>query len=160
MIGDVWTAETDTIQQSLPEAPALCGWADSPPLPCRNILLVEYRDAVFSRVAADLAKAGLRVERAVCAAGASKKCLRFQADLLVVNVDLPDGSGWLFTAKRRLVSPTPPIWLYAAWFSPRETAMATFVGVDGLIAHREDPGRLSAEIIARIAVSPAIRAAG
>jgi hypothetical protein len=127
------------------------------PVACRNILLVEYRDEVFARLAADLAGLGLQVERAVCMASASRACVRWPADLLVVNVDLPDGSGWLLTAKVRLVSPTPRIWLYIPWPSPDAMAMAEFVGADGLIAYDGDLCRLSAAIVSRVSVLPAER---
>lgn len=130
-------------------------WADSPPLACRNILLVEYRDEVFARLAADLAEVGLQVERAVCMAGALKAHVRLPADLLLVNVDLPDGSGWLLSAKLRLVSATPHIWLYAPRPLPDAVAMAEYVGADGLLAYDGDLYRLSASIVSRVSVLPA-----
>ena len=83
--------------------------------------------------------------------------MRCSADLLVANFDLPDSSGWLLTAKLRLMSPTPRIWLYAPFPSPQEMAMAQFVGADGLIAYRGDICRLSAVIISRVTVLPALR---
>ena len=127
------------------------------PLSCRNILLVEQRDEVFDRVATDLTAAGLQITRARHAAAAIKKCVHFSPDLLVANFDLPDSSGWLLTAKARLMFPTPNVWLYAPWPSPQETAMAQFVGADGLFAYRGDVRRLSAVIISRLAVLPALR---
>ena len=76
------------------------------PLVCRNILLVEHRDEEYRRLAADLTAAGLQVTGARHAAGAMKECVRCSTDLLVANFALPDSSGWLLTAKARLVSPT------------------------------------------------------
>lgn len=127
------------------------------PVACRNVLLVEYRDEVFARLAADLSAAGLQVQRAVCAASASRACVRCPAELLVVNVDLPDGSGWLLTAKLRLAAAAPRIWLYAPWPLPDAVAMAEYVGADGLIAYEGDLGRLSAAIVSRVSVLPAAR---
>lgn len=75
----------------------------------------------------------------------------------MVNVDLPDGSGWLLTAKLRLASPTPPIWLYAPWPSPDAMAMAEFVGADSLIAYDGELCRLSAALVSRVSVLPATR---
>jgi ActR/RegA family two-component response regulator len=124
---------------------------------CRNILLVEYRDEVFARLATDLTEVGLRVERAVCAASASRACIHSPAELLVVNVDLPDGSGWLLAAKLRLASAVAPIWLYAPWPLPDAVAMAEYVGADGLIAYDGDLGRLSAAIVSRVSVLPVAR---
>ena len=141
--------------------PSLAGIAPLPPrdepqpVVCRNILLVEYRDEVFAHLAADLTDAGLRVERAVCVASASRACVRSPADLLVVNVDLPDGSGWLLTAKLRLMSATPRIWLYAPWPMPDAVAMAEYVGADRFIAYEGDLCRLSWAIVSRVSVLPA-----
>ncbi len=130
------------------------------PLACRNILLVEHDDEVYDRLATDLTAAGVQVTRARHAAGAMKECVRGSADLLVANFDLPDSSGWLLTAKLRLVSSTPHIWLYAPWPSLHDMAMAQFVGADGLFAYRGDVCRLSAVIISRVTVLPARRLAG
>jgi len=76
---------------------------------------------------------------------------------VVANVDLPDESGWLLTAKLRLVSATPRIWLYALGPLPDAVAMAEYVGADGLIAYDGDLNRLSAAIVSRVSVLPAER---
>ena len=119
-----------------------------------KVLLVEYRDEVVARVAADLTAAGLQVERAVCA---SKICAGFPAEMLFVNVDLPDGGGWLLAAKLRLRFSMPQIWLYAAWPSPDAVAMAEHVRADGMIEYEGDLGRLSTAIVSRVSVRPAAR---
>lgn len=139
-------------EQPRPAGLSLCWDEESRPLACRNILIIEYRDEVFARLAADLSEAGLQIERATCATGISRKCASFSADLLVVNVDLPDGSGWLLTAKLRLVPPAPRIWLYAPWPSPNDMAMTEFVGADDLIAYGGDLYRLSTEIVSRVSL--------
>jgi DNA-binding response OmpR family regulator len=135
--------------------PALRNWPQ--PIACRNVLLVEYRDEVFARLEADLSAAGVQVERATCAAGAAKAYFRSPADLFVVNVDLPDGGGWLLAAKLRLVSAAPRIWLYAPQPLPDAVAMAEYIGADGLIAYEGDLFRLSAAIVSRVSVLPAVR---
>lgn len=137
----------------------LTSWVEPHPLACRTILVVEYRDEVAARLVADLTAMGIHVQRAACAAEASRRCASFRANLLLVNVDLPDGSGWLLTAKLRLFAPTPNIWLYAASPSPNDTAFAEFVGADDLIDYRGDVWWLSAEVVSRLTVLPAIRAA-
>jgi len=125
-------------------------WGGPHPLACRTILVVEYRDEVAARLVADLTAMKKYVKRAACAAEASRCCASFRADLLLVNVDLPDGSGWLLTAKLRLFAPTPHIWLYAASPSSNDLAFTEFVGANGLIDYRGDVWRLSAEIISRL----------
>ncbi len=136
----------------LPRGLPFRSWDGPQPLPCRKVLLVEHRDEVFARLAWDLADAGLQVRRVTCAAEASRECARFKPDVLAANVDLPDGSGWLLTAKLRLMSATPPIWLYVPWPSPDDAAMAKFVGADDLIVYCGDLFRLSDEIVSRVSV--------
>ena len=154
---NILAIRTKTAERRRPTALQFHSGIRPQPLACRNILLVEHRDEVFSRLATDLTAAGLQVSRAMYAADAMKELVHCAVDLLVANFDLPDSSGWLLTAKARLVSPTPRIWLYAPWPSPHEMAMAQFVGADGLIAYRGDICRLSAVIISRLTVLPALR---
>jgi len=144
--------QAKSIERLLPGDLQLHGRNGPQPLACRNILIVEHRDEVFARLAADLGEAGMQIERSVCATGVSKKCTSFPVDLLVVNVDLPDGSGWLLTAKLRLVPPAPHIWLYAPWPSPNDMAMTKFVGADDLIVYGGDLYRLSTEIVSRVSL--------
>lgn len=157
MYRDLLAFGTKTAKRRLPPAPRFYSGIRPQPLACRNILLVEDRDAVYSRLATDLTATGLQVSRATYAADAMKELVHCGADLLVANYALPDSSGWLLTAKARLVSPTPRIWLYAPWPSLHDTAMSNFVGADGLIAYRGDICRLSAVIISRLTVLPALR---
>ncbi len=115
-----------------------------------TVLVVEYRDEVASRLVADLTALGMYVERAACATGVSRRCASLEPDLLLANVDLPDGSGWLLTAKLRLVSPTLPVWLYAASPSPNDVAFAEFVQSDDLIDYGGNVWKLSSEIASRL----------
>ncbi|MHB8973887.1 MAG: response regulator [Pirellulaceae bacterium] len=154
---NILAMRTKTAERRRPTALRYHSGIRPEPLACRNILLVEHRDEVFSRLATDLTAAGLQVSRAGHAAGAMKEFVRCSVDLLVANFDLPDSSGWLLTAKLRLVSLSPRIWLYAPWPSLHEMAMSKFVGADGLIAYRGDVCRLSAVIISRVTVLPAPR---
>ena len=135
----------------------LASWGRPHPLACRTIIVVEYRDEVAARLLSDLTAMGMQVQRAECAAEVSQRCESFRADLLLVNVELPDGSGWLLTAKMRLTAPTPHIWLYAASPSPNDVAFTEFVGADGLIDYQGDVYLLSAEIVSRLSVMPPTR---
>ena len=128
-------------------------WGGPRPLACRTILVVEYRDEVAARLVADLTAMRINVKRAACAAEASRCSASFRADLLLINVDLPDGSGWLLTAKLRLFAPARRIWLCAASPSPNDAAFAEFVGADGLIDYDGDVWRLSNEIVSRVSAS-------
>ena len=131
------------------------GWRTSR---VRTVLVVEHRDEVFARLAADLRAAGMRVERAVSAAEASRRFARRPADLLLTNVDLPDQSSWLLTAKLRLSCPAARVWVYTPRSSAVDAALAKFVEVDKLIDYGGDLWRLTTELLGRL--GPAVRRAG
>ena len=152
MVANLSTIQTEFARCGVPGTQRLRPYLGSQPLAARDVWLVEYRDEVFARLAADLTEAGLQVERALCAACTSRMYARFRPDLLVVNADLPDGSGWLLTAKLRMTFPKPHILLYAPWPLPDAVAMAEFVGADRLIAYEGDLYRLSAAIVSHVFV--------
>ena len=157
MYRDALAFGMNTAKQRLPLGLQFRSGIRPQPLACRSVLLVEDRDEVYRYLANEWVSVGLHVSLATYAADAMDQLVHCRADLLVANYALPDSSGWLLTAKARLVSPTPRIWLYAPWPTPHEMAMAQFVGADGLIAHRGDICRLSAVILSRITVLPLLR---
>jgi DNA-binding response OmpR family regulator len=114
------------------------------------MLVAEHRDEVFARLAADLRAAGARVERAVSAAEATRRYARRPADLLLCNVDLPDQSSWLLTAKLRLSCPDVRVWVYTPRSSATHVALARFVQAEELIDYGGDLWRLSAELRDRL----------
>jgi len=117
-------------------------------------LLVEHRDEVFARLATDLAEAGMRVVRAKSAIGALKLYARYAPSLVLANVDLPDQSGWLLTAKLRFVDPDVPVWLYYPRSSPRQTRAAAYLAVGELLDYGGDLLGLSDAIVTLMANHP------
>jgi DNA-binding response OmpR family regulator len=117
-----------------------------------TILLVEHRDEVFARLAADLAGVGMRVDRAHSGLEAADRCRRRRPDLLMVNAWLPDESGWLVTGKLRLADPELPIWIYTPRSSSDDVAMANFIEADELIDYEGDLWRLAADVANRLGV--------
>lgn len=118
---------------------------DAPNMP--TVLLVEYRDDVFARLAADLAARGIRAMRAVDGTQAIRRYVRRPTDLLIVNADQPDQSAWLLTAKLHLTHPTARIWVYKRRLSTSDVATANFLQIDGLIDYESDLCRLAATIL-------------
>jgi len=114
----------------------------------RTVLLVEYRDEVFARLADDLAATGMWVERACNTAEAFRWIAGRSPDLVIANLHMPNNSGWLLAAKLRLFQPTARIWLYAP--QPRsfeyDYALARFLGVAELIHYQGDLFRLAEEV--------------
>lgn len=117
----------------------------------RAVLLVEYRDEVFARLASDLAAMGVWVERASNAAEASQRFAHCPPDLMIVNADMPDESGWLLAGKLRLVRPTAHVWLYAPRSSGFDHGLAHFLGVAEVVHYDGDLFWLAEEIRSRVA---------
>jgi CheY-like chemotaxis protein len=120
--------------------------------PCKGtpqptILLVEHRDEVFARLATDIAEFGIRVLRAKSAIEAMKLYDKHGPTLIVGNVDLPDQSGWLMTAKLRLFDRGICIWLYQRQPSNYGQEIAAFLGVDALLPYQGDLLSLSEQVI-------------
>jgi len=119
------------------------------------VLLVEHRDEVFTRIAADLAKFEMRVIRAKTATEALILVDKHKPVLLVGNVDLPGQSGWLMTAKLRLFDIRIRVWLYRHQPSDYGQEIAEFLDLDALLAHHGDLFDFSQTIVDRMANRPA-----
>lgn len=119
-----------------------------------TLLLVEPRDEVFARLAADLAEAGLRVVRAESAAGAIERLAIDAPCIVVVSRDAGEQSGWLVAAKLRLSQPAARIWVYLARKTAVEVSMARFLRVEELVAYHGDLFRLSDAILDCLAGCP------
>lgn len=101
-----------------------------------TVLVVEYRDEVYRRLEVDLGCAGFRVTRAYCASEGIVQYFMFRPDLVIANVDLPDQSGWLLTAKLCVTDPLPHVWLYKSEATRADAAKAGFLGAEELLAYR------------------------
>jgi hypothetical protein len=116
-----------------------------------NVLLVDYRDEVFARVAADLQTQGVRTARAATAADASEYYFRSAVDLVIANRELPDGSGWLMASKWCLARRPPRVWLYTPWPSPTDPPWARLARVEQVIYYGGDLFRLASRLTALLA---------
>jgi CheY-like chemotaxis protein len=79
---------------------------------------------------------------------------RFAPSLVLANVDLPDQSGWLLTAKLRFVDADVPVWLYLSRSSPHQTRAAECLAVDELLDYGGDLLGLSDVIVTLMADHP------
>ena len=103
-----------------------------------TILLVEFRDELFARIAGDLKNLGYLAIRAVDSAEVLKLYSRHQPILVVCNRDLPDASGWLAAVKLKMLDPGARIWIYAARFSIFDRGWAKHTGIEHLIEYAGD----------------------
>lgn len=101
-------------------------------------LVVEHRDEVFSRIATDLSKMGVRVKRAVSAADAASMLAALSPQLVIANCELPDESGWLMVAKWQLTRQPRRVWMYASWPNAYDATWLGFTKVERLVYYRGD----------------------
>ncbi len=114
-------------------------------------LLVEHRDEVYARLAADMAATGMRVVRATTAVEALKSFGRCEPDQVVANLDLPDQSGWLLACKLRFCQPDIHVWLYQSDASDYDGGMAKYLQVNEVLNYGGDLLGLSETIVEMIA---------
>jgi len=101
--------------------------------PC--VLIVEYRDEVYAVLEGLLEEHGFDVERAESGESATRSLSRFTLDLVLINEDMPDETGWLITCKLRLTRHEQPVWLYAARQPLMKADWKEFSGVDEVIEY-------------------------
>lgn len=101
-----------------------------------RVVVVEFRDEVYAGLKGVLEEAGFQVERGRIGATAAARIRRFEPDLILVNEELPDESGWLMTCKLRLTRCSQPIWLYAVRKPRRRKQWREFWGADEVIEYR------------------------
>lgn len=122
---------------------------------CGNVFVIEWRDEVFARLAADLRAQGLRVLRSKARAMAWWRSGRCVNDLLIVNLDQPQHGGWITVAQLRAIRPAGRIWAYVPRVLPGDRMIAERFDMDDLIEYQGDLLRLSEEIRQR--TSPSAR---
>jgi CheY-like chemotaxis protein len=120
-----------------------------------RVLVVEHRDEVFARLAADLGHLTGSITRATSSADASHQIGRGPVDLVLANVSPPDESAWLMVSKWRSRRSHVPIWLYSPWEAELDRHWREFTRIDGLIYYGGDVWRLSSQL-ERVVCSPTI----
>jgi len=111
------------------------------------VLMVEHRDEVFARIAADVAETGYWVLRAETADEALRFAGNIHLTLVIANSDLPDHSGWLMTAKLRFIDPEARIWLYESNTTQDDEGMAQFLRIDELLDYGGNLLKLSEMVV-------------
>ncbi|MHB1033450.1 MAG: response regulator [Pirellulales bacterium] len=122
-----------------------------------TVLLVEYRDEVFARLAGDFAAMGMWVERACSSVDAFCRFARCSSALVIANANMPGEGGWLLAGKLRLAWPMARVWLYAprpSWSSEYDHGLAHFLGVAELIYYQGNLWWLAEEIRSRFIRPP------
>jgi DNA-binding response OmpR family regulator len=115
---------------------------------CRqSIMLVDSENEVVAKLASRLRTSGVRVIRVGTAAAAMREYMQRPADLLLVNVALPDQSGWLFVAKLRLTHSNASVFLCRAGAIRGDAKRAASIGAIGFLNLTEDDTRLALRLV-------------
>ncbi len=120
----------------------------------RRVLILEYRDDVFSSLKSLFNSNGIRVTRAESPTALAERAAGFGADLIVINADSPGESGWLMCAKLRLQRQQQTLWIYAANSLPCPEQWADVSGANQIIVHGGVVAKLNAAIQARLEKTP------
>ena len=119
-----------------------------------RVLVVEYRDEVYAGLKALLEEHGSELERAESGATVASSFSRFVPDLLLINEDMPDESGWLITCKLRITRHRQPVWLYTVREPRLKADWKEFTGVDEVIEYGGVVIRLVQDVRQRLAEWP------
>ena len=111
---------------------------DYPGRLARPRLLMAYSDSAHaSRCVRQFRRLGWEVHMVASGTLAQRLAIELVPDAVVLDVDLPDESGWLSAAKILLVQPSQRVILLAGSFDAIERERAHSLGVAGMV-RRED----------------------
>ena len=116
---------------------------------CPTLILVEHRDEVYARLAADLARFEVDLVRTESVDDARLLVSRCDSALVIVNRDVPDHSGWVLADKLRSI-PHVEVWMYFPQASTYAKVLAEFQRVTELIAYHGDLFALSDLLMERL----------
>jgi CheY-like chemotaxis protein len=112
----------------------------------RSVILVDSNSRAIVQLSNRLRAAGVRVVCVQTAASAMREYVQHPADILLVNVDLPDNSGWLFVAKLRLTHPNAFVVLCRTRELSGDARQAAHIGADGFLSLSEDDHGLAVRL--------------
>ncbi len=96
--------------------------------PIRRVLVLDARDEVFACLDSLFRDHGILVARAESSTALAERAASFGADLVLINADQPDETGWLTCARLRLQEQGQRLWVYAAH---RPVLLEHWVGLSG-----------------------------
>lgn len=107
-----------------------------------TVIIVEYRDEVYARLAADIARFEVDIIRTESVESTRLLVSRCDSALVIANRDLPEHSGWLLAEKVRRM-PHVELWMYLPCASKYASVLAEVQQVSELIEYRGDLFMLS-----------------
>lgn len=108
----------------------------------RRVLLVESDADLAAFLTAVLRRAGIDLRLAANAEQAASLTASLRPEIVVSNATLADTSAWLMIEKLGRRTKRVDVWLYAASPTRRDSAWATFAGVEHVFYHGGAPWTL------------------
>jgi len=117
----------------------------------RPRLLLAYSDSAHaSRCVRYFRRMGWEVHMVASGAEAQRLAGELSPQVIVLDVDLPDESGWLSAAKIRLLPPDQRVILLASAVDDQLCERARSLGVVGLVRRSDGPEALAALVFDRV----------
>lgn len=114
----------------------------------RPRLLLIYSDSAHaSRCGRYFRRLGWEVRLVSSGSEAQKQLAEFRPDYAVVDVDLPDESGWLTCAKMMLMPGAPQVIIQTSSRDAVDARFMTFLNLDGMVTRDEGVEGLAERIL-------------
>jgi CheY-like chemotaxis protein len=100
--------------------------------PGRRLILAHLHAGFVAKTCAHFRQLGWEVFTAQSAAEARRLAIMVRPDVVILDTDLPDESGWLVCDKITREEPAPEVVLVSEKVTPRRRRLAAFVGASAL----------------------------
>lgn len=118
-----------------------------------TVLIVDDDESTLRVLELLLARAGYEVVRALSAEDGLRKAYRFQPDIVLLDVNMPQMDGWEMCRRLRDMSDVPILFL-SAYASSEDIVRGLDLGADDYISKPYDPQELLARIKAHLRRAP------
>ncbi|MBK9123248.1 MAG: response regulator transcription factor [Chloroflexi bacterium] len=118
-----------------------------------TVLIVDDDESTLRVLELLLARAGYEVVRAASAEDGLRKAYRFQPDIVLLDVNMPQMDGWEMCHRLREMSDVPILFL-SAFTSSEDVVRGLDLGADDYIPKPFDPQELLARIKAHLRRAP------
>jgi DNA-binding response OmpR family regulator len=114
----------------------------------RPRLVLAYADSAHAaQCARQFRRQGWEVHQAGSGIDARRLVADLDPQVVVLDVDLPDGSGWLTAVKLRLENPGQRVYLTGASRTPEHDRLAAFIGAAGFITRQDGVDPLADQLV-------------
>lgn len=103
-----------------------------------TILMIEYRDEIYAAIEGELANNDALLTRVMTAGEAVTGWRQHRPELILINAEMPDESGFLISLKLRMHGFQGGLWLYSACANNSPPGFQQFCQIDHLFNYKGD----------------------